>query len=123
MSRGQMSSDQIWAMSQATTGKMSKVFDWDKAATLIVEKGAQSAEAGLMEDWNWTSGSILEGGKPILERNMSHLASRWATPVVVIDGEEIECWRHPSEVPEWDAETFWPSSALEILEGEELSKI
>ena len=95
-----------------------KVFDWDKAARLIKENNLTNAYAGLDEDWWWTSGCILEDGKPFTE-DYAYLASFWATPVLIYkdeDGEDavIPCWCYKTEC-EWDAHTLWPDSALQIL--------
>lgn len=35
-------------------GAWSRVFDWERAAKIIVEKGARTADAGLSEDWGCT---------------------------------------------------------------------
>ena len=91
-----------------------KVFDWDKAARIIKERGAKDASAGLFEDWEWTGGTILEDGKPVYEEYM-YLASTWATPTLMIDGESFQCFVMKHET-DWDAKTRWPESALKILE-------
>lgn len=99
---------------------MTKVFDWDKAARVLRDRGAKTAEAGLDEDPRWAWGSILRDGKPVARGDTyTYLASSWATPVLLVDGEEAECWRPESEAPGWDAETYWPESALKIFNGEE----
>lgn len=100
------------------SGAKLRVFDWDRAAQIIVEKHASDAEAGLAEDWGWTADHILADGKPTAERGGTYLASTWATPTLEIDGERIECWRYEDEAPGWDAETFWPESAKAILSRE-----
>lgn len=108
---------QAFAICQATPAGNEKVFDWDKAAKIIKEKRPESASAGLSEDWVWTSGIIYENGKPI-KNEYTFLASRWATPVLYFDGEEIECYQ-PAGYHGWDEDTKWPESALKILESEE----
>jgi hypothetical protein len=94
-----------------------KVFDWDKAATLIKEKDAKFASAGLSGDWEYTGGLILEDGSPNFD-DYTFLASTWATPELVIDGEFIDCYVMESQT-EWDSGTKWPQSALDILHGSE----
>ena len=106
-----------FAMGQANRGKEMKVFDWDKATRLILERGATEAEAGLEGDWGWTGGPILEDGNPCMD-SYTYLASTWATPQIEIDGEFIDCYRMESEVPGWDSGTKWPESALVILKGD-----
>ena len=64
-----------------------KVFDWDKAAKIIKERRPKTASAGLSEDWEWTGGTIYENGKPV-KNEYTYLASRWATPILILDGEE-----------------------------------
>lgn len=103
------------AIGEANRGKEPMVFDWDKAARLIKKNNAKSASAGLESDWEYTGGSIFEDGKPDL-KSYTYLASTWATPQLILDdGEYIECFRMKSEVPDWDENTKWPQSALDIL--------
>ena len=98
-----------------TRGAKQRVFDWNKAAKLIKESGTKEASAGLSEDWDWTGGEIFRDGEPLdSTQTYVYLSSNWATPVLEIDGDEIECWCYNDE---WDAETFWPESAKEILRG------
>jgi len=107
-----------FAMGRANRGKEMKVFDWAKAATIIKEQNAQLASAGLSEDWDWTSGKIFENGKPVLkEETYTYLASTWATPELRIDEEAYPCFIMQSKT-EWDAETYWPKEALDILAQE-----
>lgn len=109
-----------FAMGQANRNKELKVFDWDKAARLLCERSAANAVAGLASDMEWTSGTILRDGA-IVDDSYTYLASTWATPVLVIDGEEIDCYRMESECPaEWTgdkAKVVWPESARVIFES------
>ena len=98
-------------------GERSKVFDWDKAAQIIKERGAKDAFAGLQDDWDWTGGRILKDGK--IAMNYTYLASVWATPELNIDGEYIECWKYEEDTPGWNCYTKWPESAVRILLEEE----
>lgn len=105
-----------FAMGQANRGKPLMVFDWDKAAQLIRERGAKRASAGLSGDWEYTGGSIFRDGKPVPgEDTYVYLASTWATPELDIDGEVIDCFRMQDQSPGWDSNTYWPESALAIL--------
>lgn len=108
--------------SQAATSNADEymVFDWNKAATLIKERGAVRASAGLESDWEWTGGSILENGEPVPpEDTYVFLSSSWATPEILIDGEPMDCFILGKDVPEeWGddwAHVYWPQSALDIL--------
>lgn len=95
-----------------------RVFDWHKAAALIaaaLREGPVVAEAGLAGDWAYTGGQIFNEGGPNLESYM-HLASTWATPTLVINDEEVDCWLSEDQAHGWDAKTKWPESALKILE-------
>lgn len=110
-----MDSMQPFAMGEASRGKPLRVFDWNRAATLIKERGAHRASAGLGEDWSWTAGDILRDGKPVdAHATYTYLASTWATPTLEIDDESIDCWLYTDE---WNADTYWPESAREILAG------
>lgn len=111
-----MDSMQAFAMGDANRGKELKVFDWDKAAQLIKDAGAKHASAGLSGDWEWTGGDIFADGKPVNQEDTSvYLASTWASPQLRLDGDTMSCFKMESETDEWDSDTFWPDSALEIL--------
>lgn len=100
----------------ARRGDRHRVFDWDKAARLIVERKPTVAEAGLGGDWSHTGGEIWRDGKPVPESDTYvYLSSNWATPQIEIDGETIDCWIYEDESPGWDAHTYWPPSALAII--------
>lgn len=101
---------------QASQGNEMMVFDWEKAATLIKERGATRASAGLSQDWEYTGGEIFRDGKPVpSEETYVYLASTWATPEIEIDGETVDCYLMESETPGWDSDTYWPPEALAIL--------
>jgi hypothetical protein len=106
------------AMADLNRGKPMMVFDWDKAARIIRERKATTASAGLAQDWEWTGGEILTDGKPTPEDDTYvYLASNWATPELDIDGEVMPCYRM-QDGSGWDSKTYWPESALAILNGQ-----
>ena len=106
-----------FAMGEANRGKEQKVFDWNKAATLIRNRQPEIASAGLQGDWGYTGGTIWEDGKPVpAEDTYTFLASTWATPELDLDGETMNCYKMQSEVPDWGSDTYWPDSALAIVE-------
>lgn len=107
-----------YAIGQANRGKPHMVFDWEKAARLIVERNAQSAAAGLAGDWENTGGTILRDGKPVpKDDTYTYLGSTWAVPELQIDGDILDCWRMEKDTPGWDCDTYWPKEALDILES------
>lgn len=116
-----MKTSKAIAMKEAAISKgiaKNRVFDWDKAAKIIVDRGIQNAEAGLEGDMEYTGGTILEDGAPVPEeRTYTYLASCWATPILVADGETIECWVE-QKGSGWNAHTYWPRSARKILKCE-----
>lgn len=101
-------------------GTTPRVFDWVKAAQILKERQPATAEAGLESDWEWTGGVIWCDGKPTLN-DYTYLASTWAIPLLLIDDEEIECWRYVTDAPGWNANTKWPPEAFAVLRGEEAS--
>ena len=113
-------------MGQMNRGRERMVFDWDKAARIIKEKGIKNAWAGLRGDFENTGGMILENGEPIMD-DYTYLASTWATPVLSYQDDEDEknvdgvvefpCFVMKHETA-WDSNTKWPGSALRILNGE-----
>jgi hypothetical protein len=114
-----MSDLSVWdlvARAEANRGNEPKVFDWDKAARLIVEEGVSDVDAGLLGDWFPTAGRIFENGAPVKE-SWAYLCSTWATPAIEINDSRIPCWKMQSETPGWDAKTLWPQSALDILKA------
>lgn len=111
-----MDTMQAFAYAQASRGREHNVFDWEKAARLIVERKPEVAEAGLQGDMEWTGGDIWANGTIVpREDTYTYLSSNWATPVLVLDGEEIECFKKQSQVPDWGAETYWPAEAVAIV--------
>lgn len=81
-----------------------KYMDWDKVKEIIKENPNSVIYAGLMEDWNNTSGLIFANGK--YYNGYVYGASCWATPIVDVDGKEIECWtyeetKEDSGKPDW----------------------
>jgi hypothetical protein len=105
-----------YARAQAAlrAGAKMRVFDWDKAARILVSRKPHEASAGLASDLEYTEGTIWRDGKPVLGEG-AYLASNWAEPVLVIDGEEINC--EVDGDTSWDANTKWPESALAILKA------
>jgi hypothetical protein len=99
-------------------GNPFRVFDWHKAAEIIRDRRPELAAAGLEDDWENTGGSIYYDGKPVpAEDTYTYLASTWATPQLNIDGEIIDCWVYEDDSPGWGSGTYWPESALAILNG------
>lgn len=104
-------------MGQLNKNNPAMVFDWNRAAQLIRERKAKNASAGLSGDWEWTGGTIFDGKPLSRDRTYTYLASPWATPELAIDGQTIDCLIMQEAAPDWDAKTFWPDSALAILNG------
>ncbi len=102
-------------------GDVGRVFDWDKAARRIIEEQAFVASSGLQSDWPSTGGEIWRNGKPVpQEDTYTYLASLWATPELDIDGNVEACFIGADQT-EWDSGTYWPASALAIIEAAQLT--
>ena len=100
-------------------GHKHRVFDWHKAAHRIKEVNPQEAGAGLQDDWEWTGGPIFKDGEPVPKENTyTYLSSNHAAPELELDGKLEECWIYQEDSPGWIADTYWPQSALDILDGE-----
>jgi len=83
---------QAFLRGEASKDNELMVFDWERAAKIIKDFGAQHAEAGLANDWEYTGGIIFHNGKPVKkEDTYTYLASTWATPQLKIKNELIEC--------------------------------
>lgn len=106
-----------FARAQANINKKHRVFDWNKAARRIKETGATEAYAGLSQDWKYTGGIIFSEGEPVSEEETyTYLSSNWATPELDLNGEVEDCWVYEDETDGWGPYTYWPESALKILE-------
>lgn len=82
-----------------------KYMDWNKVRKIVEDHPKSVIRAGLQEDWNNTSGVIFANGK-YYDGGIFYGCSIWATPIVDVDGEEIECWTYEeteegSEMPKW----------------------
>lgn len=82
-----------------------KYMDWNKVKKIIEENPKSTICAGLMEDWNNTSDLIYSKGD-YYNGDYVYGSSVWATPIVDVDGKEIECWTYKetdegSGVPKW----------------------
>jgi len=102
-----------FAKGRENKGKEKKVFDWIKAAGLILEAKPKIAHAGLDGDWEETKVVIYENNKPYMA-DYSYLWSTWAVPTLLLDKEEIPCfvWANNTK---FNKHTIWPKEALEIL--------
>lgn len=111
-----MDTMQAFMRGQASRGDPMRVFDWDEAARRIRDKKPRVASAGLGGDWEYTGGTIYRNDKPVdKDDTYTYLASTWAVPELDLDGEVDPCWKWQKDSPGWDAKTYWPESALEIL--------
>lgn len=92
------------------------VFDWHKAARIIKGRKDETASAGLRGDWEYTGGTIFIEGKPFYENSdWIYLMSTWATPELAIGNDVYPCWKYAEDCPGWNEKTFWPESALAVL--------
>ena len=110
---------QAYAINMASQGNEKKVFDWDKAVDLIIERHIINASAGLQLDLEWTAGTILRDGQPV-KNSYCFLSSTWAIPVLVDEdnGDEIPCYIMESKT-KYTEHTMWPKSALNKLKNVE----
>lgn len=112
-----METQKAFANGEANREKPYMIFDWVKAATLIVEKDWKNVIAGLDGDFEWTADEILKDGKPVLE-GYSYLRSTWGKPILVNydTGEELECFCMEDNNPRnYDAKSRWDDESLEII--------
>lgn len=82
-----------------------KYMDWNKVQRIVDEHPNSVIYAGLMEDWNNTSGLIFAKGK--YYDGYVYGCSFWATPIVDVDGEEIECWTNKKTEEGSNKPTWW----------------
>lgn len=82
-----------------------KFMDWNKVKEVVENHPHSVIYAGLMEDWNNTSGLIFAKGK--YYDGYVFGCSVWATPIVDVDGEEIECWTYEETKEHSDKPIWW----------------
>lgn len=82
-----------------------KYMDWKKVQQIVDEHPDSVIYAGLMEDWNNTSGLIYAKGE--YYNGYVYGCSKWATPIVDVDGEEIECWTYEETEEGSNKPTWW----------------
>lgn len=99
------------AVATKPIGKM-KYMDWQKVQKIVDENPDAVIHAGLMEDWNNTSGLIYAKGK--YYDGYVYGCSSWATPIVDVDGAEIECWTH-EQTKEGSAKPTWWGNGQKLL--------
>ena len=83
------------AIATKPIGEM-KYMDWEKVQQIVDENPDAVIHAGLKEDWNNTSGLIYAKGK-YYNGGSLYDRSVWATPIVDVDGKEIECWTYEKQ--------------------------
>ena len=110
-----MNTLEAFANGEAHRGCEAMVFDWNKAAKIIRERKPIIAYASLKNDWEHTGGVIYASGR-VIKGSYTFLKSTWATPLLIIDGEIIDCFVMESET-KWNENTKWPKSAIDILLG------
>lgn len=84
-----------------------KYFDWERASEIVESNPNSIISAGLAEDWTDTSAVIFAKGSYCNGHGI-YCGSRWATPVVDVDGRKIPCYvtNEPdgfcyNDIPEW----------------------
>lgn len=82
-----------------------KYMDWEKVEQIVLEHPNSVIRAGLMEDWGNTSCLIYAKGE--YYDGYVFGASCWATPIVDVDGEEIECWTYDESKGEVHKPKWW----------------
>lgn len=83
-----------------------KYMDWKKVQQIVSQNPNSVIYAGLQEDWNNTSGLIYAKGK-YYDGGCFYGCSTWATPILDVDGEEIECWTYDKTEEENKMPTWW----------------
>ena len=81
-----------------------KYLDWAEAQRIVDSHPQSVILAGLFGDWDNTSGLIFANGEYHYERVYDR--SAWATPALLVDGEEIPCYttKNPTSkagLPDW----------------------
>jgi hypothetical protein len=106
-----MDMDYETARNQASDEIRYITFDWEKAATIIRDRRARNATAGLQGDWDATNVVIYRNGD-IVRHPSVRLTTQSYVPILVLDDNtERPCWRVGEDFGEQ-----WPDGALSILE-------
>jgi hypothetical protein len=94
----------VGAVATKPIGDM-KYMNWKKVQEIVDAHPNSVIYAGLMEDWNNTSGLIFAKGR--YYDGYVFGCSTWATPIVDVDGEEIECWTYEETKEGSDKPNWW----------------
>lgn len=86
-----------------------KYMDWKKVQQIVNEHPDSVIYAGLMEDWNNTGRLIFAKGE--YYNGNVYGSSVWATPIVDVDGEEIECWTYEKTEEGHSKPSWWGNGA------------
>ena len=98
--------DFFWARSYSNEANWQyEVHGLGQSTKIVDEHPNAIIRAGLLKDWGNTSGLIYAKGK-YYDCAGVYGCSCWATPIVDVDGEEIECWTYEvteerSNKPSW----------------------
>ena len=111
----------FFGMPRGKKSSTHKALDFDKAAKIIKKSYAEHkdliVEAGLQEDWEYTSGVIFKDGHPTIE-DQTYLSSNWAIPTLILEYDdkeqkEIECYCDQNE--RFGCHSKWDDVSLKIL--------
>ena len=83
-----------------------KYMDWKRVQQIVSANPDSVIYAGLQEDWNNTSGLIFAKGK-FYDGGSFYGSSNWATPIVDVDGCEIECYTYEKTEEDYRMPKWW----------------
>lgn len=69
-----------------------KTIDWEKVMQLISTYKPDYAIIGMKENWNSTAIVIFKDDTILITSHAQEFTN-WATPVILIDGDIIECYK------------------------------
>lgn len=70
---------------------MRKKYDWKRLQELLDDETIVDLGAGMAEDISWTYDTVTQ--EAIDEKSIAGIdGSGWATPVVIIDGKQEDCY-------------------------------
>ena len=92
------------------------VFDWEKAAEVLRERQPVAASVSFIGKHERTEPVLIyRDGEPTPDPRTFCPYDAFDKPTLLIDGDEIECFRLENTITTWAIDEYWPESARRIL--------
>ena len=95
------------------------VFDWERAADLLRKRRPRAAYVSMVGKRERSTPVLIYKDGEIVHDSLYGWGyyDAFDTPTLLIDGDEIECFRLENTITTWALGDYWPESARRILKG------